>query len=262
MWSAFAARSSRRPANAPTCWRRLNSTSCWPMASSGVSRASCPIRDTITSSSWMAVNSNCSRLCSRRLPSTAGGTNFSKRVRPHGDTLRCRPIRTAGGSTSRMPLAREPPCRGAPGRTPGAGSCSRKPAAYGASSGWAACGCHERGSQAEPCDETLVRETMADTSNADFAADLIGTHLVVGITHVDHAGNAVSHEQFHGQVNRASVAEGVVLVDSAGKEHWVPLDREAFRPADPGAYTLKSTGETLVDPEWLSTWTVHPPDHH
>jgi hypothetical protein len=103
---------------------------------------------------------------------------------------------------------------------------------------------------------------MADTSNADFAADLIGTHLVVGITHVDHAGNAVSHEQFHGQVIRASIAEGVVLVDSAGKEHWVPLDREAFRPADPGAYTLKSTGETLVDPEWLSTWTVHPPDHH
>ena len=103
---------------------------------------------------------------------------------------------------------------------------------------------------------------MADASDEDFAAELIGTQLIVGITHVDHGGNVVSQEQFHGEVIRASIAEGVVLVDSAGKEHWVPLDREAFSLADPGTYTLRSTGEVVVDPEWLSTWTVYPPDHH
>jgi hypothetical protein len=103
---------------------------------------------------------------------------------------------------------------------------------------------------------------MTDASDEDFAAELIGTHLLVGITHVDHGGKMVSQEQLHGQVIRASLAEGVVLIDSAGEEHWVPLDREAFRPADPGTYTLRSTGEVLVDPEWLSTWTVWPPDHH
>ena len=103
---------------------------------------------------------------------------------------------------------------------------------------------------------------MAEPSDEDFASELIGTHLIVGITHIDHVGNVVSHEQFHGQVIRATISEGVVLLDPAGKEHWVPLDREAFQPADPGTYTLKSTGETLVDPAWLSTWTVHPPDHH
>jgi hypothetical protein len=103
---------------------------------------------------------------------------------------------------------------------------------------------------------------MADSSDEDFAADLIGTHLLVGVTHVDHGGKVVSLEQFHGTVIRASVAEGAVLVDAAGTEHWVPLDREAFRPADPGTYRLRSTGEVVVDPAWLSTWTVYPPDHH
>lgn len=100
------------------------------------------------------------------------------------------------------------------------------------------------------------------SSDEDFAAELIGTHLLVGITHVDHRGNCVRLEQFHGRVIRANLEEGVVLVDSAGAEHWIPLDREAFRPADPGTYRLRSTGEVIVDPAWLSTWTVHPPDQH
>jgi hypothetical protein len=103
---------------------------------------------------------------------------------------------------------------------------------------------------------------MGDRSDDDFAAELIGTHLLVGLTHVDHAGNVLSKEQFHGKVIRASVEEGVILVDADGREHWVPLDREAFRPADPGEYRLRSTGEVVVDPTWLATWTVRPPDRH
>lgn len=103
---------------------------------------------------------------------------------------------------------------------------------------------------------------MGDSSDEEFAAELVGTHLLVGVTHVDHGGNVVRQEQFHGTVLRANATEGVVIVDSAGEEHWVPLDREAFRLADPGTYRLRSTGEEVVDPEWLSTWTVYPPDHH
>jgi hypothetical protein len=103
---------------------------------------------------------------------------------------------------------------------------------------------------------------MADGPDEEFAAELLGTHVLVGVTHVDHGGKVVSHEQFHGTVLRASAGEGVVIVDAAGEEHWLPLDREAFRLADPGTYRLRSTGEVVVDPEWLSTWTVYPPDEH
>ena len=103
---------------------------------------------------------------------------------------------------------------------------------------------------------------MTDRSNEEFAAELVGTHLLVGLTHLDHAGNVERLEQFHGKVVRASVDEGVVLVDADGNERWLPLDREAFRPAEPGEYQLRSTGEIVLDPAWLTTWTVSPPKRH
>jgi len=103
---------------------------------------------------------------------------------------------------------------------------------------------------------------MTDVSDEEFAAELVGTHVLVGLTHMDRAGNVLRKEQFHGKVVRASVKEGVILVDAEGQERWVPLDREAFEPAEPGEYRLRSTGEVVVDPTWLTTWTVHPPEHH
>jgi hypothetical protein len=103
---------------------------------------------------------------------------------------------------------------------------------------------------------------MGDGSDEEFAAELIGTHLLVGLTNVDHAGNVIDKRQFHGKVVRASVAEGVTLLDSEGQEHWVPLRRDAFEPAEPGEYHLRSTGEVVVDPTWLTRWTVYPPDRH
>jgi hypothetical protein len=102
---------------------------------------------------------------------------------------------------------------------------------------------------------------MTDRSDEDFALDLVGTHVLVGLTHLDHAGNVLRTEQFHGNVIRAS-KEGVIVVDAEGQEHWLPLDREAFRPADPGEYRLRSTGEVVVDPMWVTTWRVRPPDQH
>jgi hypothetical protein len=38
---------------------------------------------------------------------------------------------------------------------------------------------------------------------------------------------------------------------------FLPLDLEALRPAPPGSYTLRSSGEVVVDPDLLSAWTVH-----
>jgi hypothetical protein len=96
----------------------------------------------------------------------------------------------------------------------------------------------------------------------EFAAELLGTYVLAGVTTVDHAGNILERRQFHGMVVRASVAEGVIVADAEGLEHWLPLDRSAFRPADPGHYRLRSTGEVVVDPAWLTTWTVHPPERH
>ena len=95
---------------------------------------------------------------------------------------------------------------------------------------------------------------MSRRSDDRFAAELLGTHVLAGVADVDRSGNVVARRQFHGRVIRASVDQGVTVVDAEGKEHWLPLE--------PGEYQLRSTGEIVVDPTWLTRWTVQQPSLH
>src|SRR5688572_33026182 len=103
---------------------------------------------------------------------------------------------------------------------------------------------------------------MGDRSDDQFAAELLGTDVLVGVTMVDHAGRVQELRQFHGQVVEASAEDGVTVVDTEGGEHWLPLDREAYEPAEPGEYKLRSTGKVVVDPTWLTKWNVTAPKRH
>jgi hypothetical protein len=103
---------------------------------------------------------------------------------------------------------------------------------------------------------------MAERSDDQFAAELLGTDVLVGVTMVDHAGRVKERRQFHGQVIQASVDDGVTLVDAEGGEHWLPLDPAAYEPAEPGEYELRATGQIVVDPTWLTKWIVSPPKQH
>ncbi|MFN8075956.1 MAG: hypothetical protein U0Q15_11120 [Kineosporiaceae bacterium] len=91
---------------------------------------------------------------------------------------------------------------------------------------------------------------------ADRLAGLVGKRLLVGVTFVDEAGTVLDRQQFCGEV--LEVAEGVVVVERPGWDEpaLIPADEEAFRPADPGTYRLHGTGEVVVNPDVLTTWTV------
>lgn len=95
-----------------------------------------------------------------------------------------------------------------------------------------------------------------------FAAELLGTYVLAGVTDVDRAGVVVGHWQVHGRVIQVDEAKGVVVRTASGAEHWLPPDPDSYTPADPGEYRLTSTGEVVVDPDYLTTWTRHPPDRH
>jgi hypothetical protein len=41
-----------------------------------------------------------------------------------------------------------------------------------------------------------------------------------------------------------------------GETYVLPAHASAFEPADPGSYRLRSTGETIEDPDYLTTWTI------
>ena len=71
-------------------------------------------------------------------------------------------------------------------------------------------------------------------------------------------GGIASRFEFHGTVER--VGEGVVEVRRAdnGDIFTLPAGSEAYEPAPPGEYRLKTTGEVVVDPDFTCVMTVHP----
>ena len=85
---------------------------------------------------------------------------------------------------------------------------------------------------------------------------MIGHRLLVGITFLDESGNVTNAQQFCGRV--LEVADGVVVVERPGEPEpaVLPADVAAYRKAQTGRYTLRDTGEIVVDPDFVSTWQV------
>jgi hypothetical protein len=55
------------------------------------------------------------------------------------------------------------------------------------------------------------------------------------------------------------VADGVVVVErplAPGSPAVLPADYGAYDEAAPGRYVLAATGETVVDPDFVTTWDV------
>jgi hypothetical protein len=91
----------------------------------------------------------------------------------------------------------------------------------------------------------------------DQVAALLGSHLLVGLTYLGPDGEIASRIEFHGTVE--SVGVDVVEVRRAdnGEIFTLPPAAEAYVPAPPGAYRLKTTGEVVVDPDFTCVMTVH-----
>lgn len=93
----------------------------------------------------------------------------------------------------------------------------------------------------------------------DKARQMLGKVVLAGVTLYGPDGAPAEHRQHVGTVVRISAEDGVVLVAADGGEVFLPPYLEHYVPADPGVYTLAATGQTVTDPDYLSTWDVHPP---
>ena len=92
-----------------------------------------------------------------------------------------------------------------------------------------------------------------------LAVELIGKRVLVGITDLAADGAVVRQRQFHGHAIRADRRLGIALRlggSRAGEELVLPPDTRAFRPAAPGEYPLRGTGEVVTDPDYLTTWSI------
>lgn len=97
-----------------------------------------------------------------------------------------------------------------------------------------------------------------DVWNAALAADLPGKRLLVGITYLGGDGGPNELRQFHGRVERADPSEGIVLAldgKRRGEQYTLPPDTRGIVVAPAGEYALRSTGEVVVDPDYMATYT-------
>jgi hypothetical protein len=86
---------------------------------------------------------------------------------------------------------------------------------------------------------------------------LVGARLLVGVTLRDRDGALVGQEQFCGRV--LTVADGVVVVErpqAPDEPAVLPADPAAYEKAAAGRYVLSTTGETVVDPDYVTSWDV------
>jgi hypothetical protein len=106
---------------------------------------------------------------------------------------------------------------------------------------------------------SYVRLLFVEMDQA-LAASYIGKHLLVGVTYLDHNEHMLEKEQFHGDIVRINEHEGIVIkLRDSGNEFKLPPQVETLRPASPGEYQLRATGEVVVNPDLVATWTVVKP---
>jgi hypothetical protein len=94
--------------------------------------------------------------------------------------------------------------------------------------------------------------------DAERAASLVGKSVLVGLTYADAEGNTVNQVQLFGHVTSFDETIATLKLDS-GEDFTLPPAVEAFEDAAPGEYRLLSTGEVIVDPDLISTWTISAP---
>ena len=84
----------------------------------------------------------------------------------------------------------------------------------------------------------------------------VGKRLLVGISYEDPDGELLRQEQFHGPIVAAS--ENGILLERSDTGERVSLPPQ-LTPAPPGEYRLRSTGQVVVDPDYLARWVRKDP---
>jgi hypothetical protein len=85
---------------------------------------------------------------------------------------------------------------------------------------------------------------------------VLGSHILVGLTYRNDDGTVDRQEQFHGFVTRADASAVAIQVWGTDRVFYLPPDLRNYQPAEPGEYRLRSTGEVVVDPDFITTWTL------
>lgn len=94
------------------------------------------------------------------------------------------------------------------------------------------------------------------------ARKLLGKTLLIGITRVTADNEIIDRHQMHGHIAEADPKRGILVTlrgSRFGEEYWLPPDLRSIKRAPNGEYKLRSTGETVSNPDFLCNWTSQTP---
>lgn len=87
-------------------------------------------------------------------------------------------------------------------------------------------------------------------------SDLLGKTILIGITYYAKGNKLIEQKQFWGTVIVAK--DNKILVRQENGEIFrLPPDLRSIKSAPKGEYRLHSTGEIVVDPDYISVWNVN-----
>ena len=85
---------------------------------------------------------------------------------------------------------------------------------------------------------------------------LKGKVFVVGLTFVDKDGQFIEHYQTHGTVIGLTY-NGLLRIERHDNSIFqLPYDKETIRKAKKAEYRAKTTGEIIVNPDFIMTWEI------
>lgn len=89
--------------------------------------------------------------------------------------------------------------------------------------------------------------------------NILGKIMLVGLSYFNKNNELLEQQQIFGTVIKAD-KQGVKIKKSNGDIFSLPPDLSSTTVAKPGEYTLHSTGEVVVDPDYLSVWKICQPE--
>jgi hypothetical protein len=88
------------------------------------------------------------------------------------------------------------------------------------------------------------------------APDYVGKTVLLGVTYLDHNDKTQAQKQWVGTITAFSNKEGIrIKLRDSDEPCALPPDPRGIRKANRGVYKLRATGEEIVDPDYLATWT-------
>ena len=95
--------------------------------------------------------------------------------------------------------------------------------------------------------------------DAEFADELIGKTILVGLTYVEQDDTVVKRQQKFGKITSCDPESWIVVEQEDGETFEIAPIMDAIEYARAGIYRLKGSGREIQNPDFVAQFTIRKP---